>query len=125
MSVSVKELMTPTPKTIGHDVSIEKAIASMRELKCHHLPVLDGGKLIGMISDRDLALVERVPNSAEIKVEELMGDDPIVVQPEDDLKTAINTMLENGVHSVVVSAREGQPWGILTATDVLKHFASN
>lgn len=52
----VRDLMTPMPKTIGFDISVEKALIMMKECACHHLPVLDGGKLVGVLSDRDLSM---------------------------------------------------------------------
>jgi acetoin utilization protein AcuB len=124
MSLPVSELMTKTPKTIGHDISVAKAKQFMQELGCHHLPVLDGGRLVGVLSDRDIALVERTPGGENTSVEELMGDDPLVISPETDLKSAVQTMLENKVHSLVVSAKGDQPWGILTATDALRFFVA-
>ncbi|KIO47630.1 histidine kinase, partial [Nitrosospira sp. NpAV] len=42
----VRDLMTPMPQTIGFDISVEKALEMMQEYACHHLTVLNGGKLV-------------------------------------------------------------------------------
>ena len=124
MSTMIKEFMTATPKTIGHDISVDKARELMRELRCHHLPVLDGGKLVGMLSDRDLALVKRVPNGDATLVEELMTDDAYIVDPDSDVNDAVEKMLAEQTHSVIVRAKDDQPWGIFTATDALKFLVA-
>ena len=120
MNTPVKEFMTATPHTIGKDISVNKAKTMMLEFTCHHLPVLDGGKLVGVLSDRDVAIVEQTPGAMEMPVNNLMTDDPIIVDPDTSIKDAIAEMLENKVHSLIVSAKGNQPWGIFTATNALE-----
>ncbi|MCB0377006.1 MAG: CBS domain-containing protein [Bdellovibrionales bacterium] len=122
MSIPVKEVMTAMPHTIGHDIAAAKAQAMMAEYNCHHLPVLDGGKLVGVISNRDLAIVAKIPNGEETPVEDLMTDEPIVVDPDTDIHEVVATMLKHKIHSVIVSAKEGHPWGICTSTNALQYF---
>jgi acetoin utilization protein AcuB len=55
---TIQKYMTPMPHTIGSDQSLQKAHELMREFKIRHLPVLKGGKLVGILTDRDIALVE-------------------------------------------------------------------
>jgi acetoin utilization protein AcuB len=50
--------MTTTPHTIGVEQTLAKADKVMHELRVRHLPVLSGGKLIGILTDRDVKLVE-------------------------------------------------------------------
>jgi CBS domain-containing protein len=52
-SVSVGEVMTPQPVTVDPEVTLGRAMVMMRERGCRHLPVLEDGKLIGMVSARD------------------------------------------------------------------------
>lgn len=119
----VRNLMTPMPQTIGFDISVERALEMMKEHTCHHLPVLDGGKLVGVLSDRDLSIIRH--DSADIKAEhlvkDLMSDAPIVIEPSTEINTAIRTMLDNKINSLIVRAEGNHPWGILTSTDLLRY----
>lgn len=122
MSITINEVMTRTPHTIGHDIPVSKAKLMMREYNCHHLPVLDGGRLVGVISDRDLKLVERLPHGDETLIEDLMTDEPFVVSPDLSVKDVLTKMLDNKINSVIVSAKGDQSWGIFTSTDALAYF---
>lgn len=117
----VRELMTPMPKTIGFDISIEKARAMMREYSCHHLPVLDGGKLVGVLSDRDLLMAGQGSGSVAPLVKDLMSDEPIVIEPSAEITIAIQKMLDQKINSLIVRADGNEPWGIITSTDLLRY----
>lgn len=120
----VRDLMTPMPQTVGFDISVEKALVIMEECACHHLPVLDGGKLVGVLSDRDLSMARHSPGNikAEHLVKDLMTDMPVVIDPSAEISTAIRVMLDNKINSLIVRAEENQPWGILTSTDLLRYI---
>ena len=119
----VRDLMTPMPRTVGFDISVEKALAIMKECACHHLPVLDGGKLVGVLSDRDLSMAWHGSGNPKTEhlVKDLMTDAPIVINPSVEVNIAIQTMLNNKINSLIVRAEENQPWGILTSTDLLRY----
>jgi acetoin utilization protein AcuB len=124
MNTPVKAKMTKLPHTIGVNISVEKAKAFMAEFGCHHLPVLDGGELVGVISDRDIKLVETIPNGMETPVSELMTDEPVVVHPDAAMKEVVDKMLASKIHSVIVMADGDEPWGIFTSTNALQHLSS-
>lgn len=125
MSNPIKDFMTPMPHTIGHDMTTSKAQEMMKEFSCHHLPVLDGGKLVGILSDKDLKTVAKISGSEDIKIEDLMTDEPVVVEREMDVYQAAMLMHQKKIGSVIVSASPGEPWGIFTATDALNYLAKN
>jgi acetoin utilization protein AcuB len=68
--------MTPSPHTIGIEQPLSVAAEPMRAHQIRHLPVLHGGKLVGILSERDVQLVSGVPSvdPAAIKVEDAMSD---------------------------------------------------
>jgi acetoin utilization protein AcuB len=122
MSTPVKEFMTHMPHTIGHDISVEKAIDMMKQYSCHHLPVLDGGKLVGIVSDRDIQTLSKLAKFDNVKAEDIMTDEPVVVPPELDVFQVAMLMHEKKIGSVIVSAQDNEPWGIFTSTDALAYF---
>lgn len=112
--------MTEMPHTVGEESSAEKASQMMHEFNCHHLPVLNGGKLVGVISARDLQLATQMGDLADVKVSSLMNDDPFVVMPDETVKVVVDKMISNGYGSAIVSASETSTWGIFTVSDALK-----
>ncbi len=54
---TVAQYMTPSPQTIGQHLTLTAAHQLMTELKVRHLPVLDGGRLVGLLSERDMSFV--------------------------------------------------------------------
>ena len=71
---NVRSYMTPAPHTIGRGQSLTVARPLMHEHGIRHLPVLDGGTLVGLLSERDVFLVESLPgtNPTEVRAEEAM-----------------------------------------------------
>ena len=120
MSKKIKDYMTELPHTVGHDMTVERASMMMTEYKCHHLPVLDGGKLVGLVSDRDFRYTKGFVDHSDIKVEELMTEELLMADPDDNVKDILSEMLKLKVSSAIVKAKEGQNWGIFTTSDVMK-----
>lgn len=123
MSQPVREFMTPMPKTIGVDINIKKARNLMLENSCHHLPVLQGGKLVGILSDRDLNTVEKLSQTDGLTAGDVMTAEPITVLPTDDVFQVAMKMHQEKIGSVIVRGFEKEPWGIFTATDALGYFS--
>ena len=113
--------MTKNPHCIGHDQPLSKAHERMRELRVRHLPVLDGGKLVGILSQRDLFFLEtlRDVNPAKVSVEEAMSADVYVVPPERPLGEVAAKMVQSKLGCAVV-ARGGHVTGIFTTSDALR-----
>lgn len=123
MKPAVKDFMTALPQTVGADIELAKAEEMMVEHDCRHLPVLEGGRLVGVISDRDLALVQLTAHGEKAKVKDAMTPEPFVVDPEMALKEVASAMLEQKIGSAIVRAKEGQSWGIFTVSDALRALA--
>src|SRR3954451_6855057 len=60
MDLTMKDVMTAQPVTIGRDQTLATAHALMREHHCRHLPVLEQGELVGILSQRDLYFLETI-----------------------------------------------------------------
>ncbi|HJL14340.1 MAG TPA: CBS domain-containing protein [Sandaracinaceae bacterium LLY-WYZ-13_1] len=117
--------MTESPHTIGKDQTLDKASEVMREGGIRHLPVLDGGQLLGIVSTRDVYLIETLQDvdPAKVTVEEAMSAEPYAVSPDTPLKEVAETMAEHKYGAAVVM--EGRKVvGIFTTVDACRVLAS-
>jgi acetoin utilization protein AcuB len=116
----VSEFMSLQTHTIGRDQNLTTAHRLMRAHQIRHLPVLDGGKVVGIVSQRDLHLMESLDDADPdaITVEEAMTQDVCAVAPDAPLDEVAEFMLERTLGSVVVM-RQGHLLGIFTTVDAL------
>jgi acetoin utilization protein AcuB len=111
--------MTPSPQSVGAEQPVAEAARRMRAHHIRHLPVLRGGKLEGLISERDIALVMALPlDPDQLTVEEAMSPAPYAVSPETDIAEVVKRMGEQKLGSVVVVEGD-KVIGIVTTTDCL------
>jgi acetoin utilization protein AcuB len=117
--------MTPQPWTIRRDARMSQALQMMREHRIRHLPVLEAGKIVGIVSERDLHLVEMLlgANPDRLTVEEAMVQDVYSVRADDPVDTVVETMSQHKYGSAVVLDRRGDVEGIFTTVDALQAFA--
>ena len=115
---NIQKYMTTTPHTIGNDQTIAKASAIMSEHRIRHLPVLRGGQLLGVLSDRDVKLIEgfRDVDATKTLVDEAMTEQPYTVAPETPLDEVVATMAEKKFGSAVV-VQNHKVVGIFTTVD--------
>ena len=117
---SIQKYMSTQPHTINADVTLDKAEAMMREYRIRHLPVLRGGKLIGILSDRDLKMVETFKDvdPTQIKVEEACSVDPQMATPSSKLDEVCSEMA-NHKYGCVLVTDNNKLVGIFTWIDAL------
>jgi acetoin utilization protein AcuB len=120
-TASIADFMTPMPHTVGSEQMITFAQKLMRKHGIRHLPVLHGGELYGIVSDRDLGMIAGLNevNPDATTVEEAMTQEAYTVGKDTALFDVLREMLENKYGSAVVI--EGNKIvGILTTHDALK-----
>ncbi|HSP81625.1 MAG TPA: CBS domain-containing protein [Myxococcaceae bacterium] len=120
MSHLIDDFMTRSVHTIGVKSPLTEAHRIMNEHAIRHLPVLEGGTLVGMVSMRDLHLVESLQgvDPKEVSVEEAMSQDAYTVPPGTALAEVARTMAMHKYGSAVVSDK-GRVLGIFTTIDAL------
>jgi len=125
-NVQIQTLMTPAPVSIGRQQPMAEASRRMTEHKIRHLPVLDGGRVVGVLSDRDIAMVESFPgvDPETVTVEEAMTPDPYVVSPEEPLVKVIASLAEHKYGTAVV-VKDNRLAGIFTTVDALRAYATS
>lgn len=119
----IQKVMTTMPHTIGSDIPISKALSMMREHNIRHLPVQQGGELVGILSDRDLKLATSFSGPDELKVEDVMMPDPYVADPAAPLDQVVARMAERKLGCTIIKQTNGKVVGILTDNDALRVLA--
>lgn len=132
--LTVNDLMTVIPNTVTPGSTLRQVIELMKTQACRQLPVLVGGKLVGIITDRDVRLVMNSPlilhgrwQDEEIldtvTAEDCMTPDPLTITPETPAYQAAN-MLSIYKFGALPVVDEGVLVGIITVTDFLNYFAN-
>jgi acetoin utilization protein AcuB len=131
--VTARDLMTRSPATVSPQTTIAEAWDVMRELDIRHVPVVENGALIGMLSDRDLARVglldRREPGGVEslrrklgTPVIEVMSSDVVSIEPETDVSEIIGLLVEHKIGALPVVADGPGVVGIVSYIDVLRAY---
>ncbi len=122
---TVQKFMTVGPLVIEKDRTLEEAHRLMRERNIRHLPVVDGPRLVGVVSQRDLYLLETLRGVDPVSeiVEEAMTPDPFTVAPSAPLDEVAAAMAEHKYGCAVVLDR-GAVIGLFTTVDALRALAS-
>ena len=130
--MQAQEMMTPNPVTVTPDISVAEAWDLMRERSIRHVPVLERGTLVGMLSDRDLAHFDMTrliaPESAEqlrralsTPVARVMSTDIVGVTPDAEVGEIVDLLVENRIGAVPVVRPDTQELiGIVSYIDVLE-----
>jgi acetoin utilization protein AcuB len=121
---TVGAFMTRVPETIGADQTLEEAHRIMRSQRIRHLPVLRRGQLVGVVTQRDLMLIESLPDvdPAEVPVEDAMSRQVYVVRPGAALGVVARDMAERKLGSAIVMEK-GRVVGVFTVTDACRALA--
>ena len=125
----VSEWMVRDPVTIGPKATVAEAEALLDAHRIRHLPVMDGDRLVGLITDRDIRLASMPRPRKEpyhrdallglVRVEQVMTPGPATASPHMPVVEAARLMLEHRYGGLPVVA-EGRVVGIITQGDLLK-----
>jgi len=126
LNKKVKEIMTSDVLTITSDVDVVFAFEKLMENKISSLPVVEDGKLIGIITATDLGH-NLVLDKYELgtSVEEIMVKSVVTISPEDSLETAIKVMKESvfsGILNQLPVVEDGKLVGIISDGDIIQEL---
>jgi acetoin utilization protein AcuB len=134
----VQDWMTRNLVTLSSAVSVAEALTLCRERRIRHIPILEEGRLVGIVSDRDLRDAspalgnpERARTLREIRVGDVMTREVVTVDPQDSIENAAQQMYELKIESLPVvvegpladegsAVDEGELLGIVTSSDVMR-----
>lgn len=132
----VSEIMTRDLVTVSPDDSVEEAVKLLQRRGIRHLLVLEGNKLVGIVSDRDIKRTLDPRKTRKkimgvgglyfllepLVVREIMTPNPVTIPPQTEIRQAAWIMVQRRFGALPV-VDEGRVLGIVTETDVLCYFA--
>ena len=129
----VAKRMTPNPTTIESTTTIADASELMRKRKFRRLPVVDNGRLVGIVTDRDLRTVAPSPATtlsifelnyllAKMQVKDIMHKDVITIPVDATIEEAALIMSTRHIGGLVGVGENGSVVGVITETDIFNSF---
>jgi CBS domain-containing protein len=123
MGTTVEEVMTADPSTLDPAATVGDAYALMREHGFRHVPVVESGLLLGVISMTDVGhLGARVPELLAMPLHEVMSRNLVTVAPGESVSAAAATMASRKINCLLVVV-DGRLVGIVTTYDLLDALA--
>jgi acetoin utilization protein AcuB len=128
----VEKRMKRDPVTVSPDDSFRHAMTLIRQKGIRHLPVVEEGRLLGIVTDRDIRQASPSPATSleihelhylleKVKIREIMTRKVFTVTPESPIEEAARLMLEHKIGGLPV-LQAGRLVGIITETDILRAF---
>jgi len=120
MAKSIRDAMTSNPCAIDADKSVAYAAKMMRDEDVGFAPIVKGDRLIGAVTDRDIAVkvVGEGKNPEATAVSEIASTELVTVYPDQDLNEALQLMAHNQVRRLPVVGQDGELVGVLAQADV-------
>jgi CBS domain-containing protein len=118
--MKIREIMTPDAQCVGPEETLVDAAALMRQLDVGVLPVCNEGEVIGMITDRDIAIraVAEARPPATTRVREIMSPKTVSVFEDQDVDEVVQVMERHQIRRAPVMSRENRLVGIVSLGDI-------
>ena len=122
MGQIIRDVMTSDPCTIDAEQSVAYAAKMMREEDVGLAPVVEGDKLIGMLTDRDIAIrvVAEGRNPEQVKVADVASKQVVTIDPQQDLDEALRIMAKHQVRRLPVVEEDGKLVGVVAQADIAR-----
>ena len=119
--MKVRDVMSPGPRTCTRSMNLAEAAALMLDGDCGMLPVVESGRLAGVVTDRDLfiALATRDTRASDVKVGEVVQGPAITCGPDDDVQAALEAMTIHRVRRLPVEGFGGTVLGVVSMNDLV------
>ena len=119
--MKIKEIMTKGPACCGPETRLDKVAHLMAENDCGAIPVVDGTKLIGIVTDRDIVVraFSKLRNPNDVPVKQIMTTEVLTVDEETEVDAALQLMKERQVRRLPVT-RGSKVVGIIAPADLVK-----
>ena len=123
----VRDMMNRSPGTVAPEATLAEALRVMADKKNRHLVVVDRGTVVGILSDRDLAMYYDPSGMTEerwkgVRVKQIMTGNPITIGSGAPIREAARILLKEAVSALPV-VDNGELVGALSDRDFTRHFA--
>ncbi len=122
---TIQKFMTTQPHSVEAGETVQNAAKAMKDLKIRHLPVMEGGKVTGIISDRDIktaiSLMDASPRLLLVK--DISHEHPYVVAPSSQLSDVVREMADKSYGSAIIVDNQ-KLVGIFTTVDACRALAA-
>lgn len=116
----IKEMMTKDVKMIDCNASIDEAAKEMKRWGIGFLPVMESGRLVGAVTDRDI-LVRAVTEGMDLKntrIQKITSFGLICCSEDDDMDEVVCLLTKNNIRRLVITDAQLHPVGVLSAGDL-------
>ncbi len=123
MTKTIREVMTMNPETVTVDSPVADAARIMRDRDTGIVPVVDGDRLVGVVTDRDIT-VQTVADGRDPQtttVGQIASSNLVTLDPQQNLDDALHLMAEHQVRRLPVCEDDGRLVGIVAQADVARH----
>ncbi len=122
MAQTVHDVMTRDPRTLTESSTAAEAARLMREEDVGIVPVVEGERLVGTVTDRDIALrIVAESRDVETPVGEIASRELVTIDPQQDVEEALRLMGRHQVRRLPVVEEDGRLVGIVAQADVARH----
>src|SRR5918911_1696680 len=120
MGKSVKDVMTSNPQTIESSEPVMRAAELMKREDVGIAPVVEGGRLVGTITDRDIVVrvVAEGKDARQVVAREVASTELVTIDPQQDLDEALRLMARHQVRRLPVVEEDGRLVGVVAQADV-------
>jgi CBS domain-containing protein len=124
VKITVEDVMTPDPATLAPTATVGDAYRMMKEHGFRHVPVVEAGLLLGVVSMTDVGhLGARVPEIMAKPLHEVMSKGLVTVSPSESVAAAAAAMAAKKINCLLVVSEDGALAGIVTTYDLLDALA--
>ena len=122
MSQRIRDIMTSNPCTIDADKSVAYAAKMMREEDVGVAPIVEGEKLIGLLTDRDISVrvAAHGRDPDQVKVRDVASTRLVTIHPQQDLDEALRIMAKHQVRRLPVVEEDGRLVGVVAQADIAR-----
>jgi len=119
--MNVRELMTTAPVTVQPDATLGEVAVLMKQEDCGSIPVVEDGRLVGIVTDRDIVIrgVAAGSDPKTQRVSTVMSADPVTIRPDDDLTDAEKVMADRQIRRLPV-VENGKLVGIIVTAQIAR-----
>jgi CBS domain-containing protein len=123
MAESIRDLMTKNPRSLESGSTVVEAARLMRDEDVGIIPVVEGGKLVGTVTDRDIAMrvVAEGKSPEKMTVGEVASRKLVTIDPQQDLDEALRLMARHQVRRLPVVEEDGRLVGIVAQADIARN----